>query len=285
MQLFKILNPIQKLYLIAFILMILCNNFFGTKLFAQNISLLNLPISMSNTAGEINSFNIFQIVSNPANLESIKKINIGAFSERKFNLIELSNHLLVSGFSLGKMKFGIFIHQAGNSKFNQQSFGFCMSKKIGEYTSLAIQSSLLKNNVSNFANQRYISAQVGISTHLSKVVKLGITATNYLPLNKQATFDNGFYLNIGTGLCYEISKQFAMHLNCSKTSTSPTTFSGIMRYQLHKKLAIKLGFVSNTNNTSLDIAYCGKKMNLALILSFHPSLGITPGTLISTVNE
>jgi hypothetical protein len=104
-------------------------------------------------------------------------------------------------------------------------------------------------------------------------------------LNKQATFDNGFYLNIGTGLSYEISKQFAMHLNCSKTSTSPTTFSGIMRYQLHKKLAIKLGFVSNTNNTSLDIAYCGKKMNLALILSFHPSLGITPGTLISTVNE
>jgi len=93
--------------------MISIGNFSRQNLFAQNISLLNAPISINITAGEINTFNIFQIVSNPANLESIKKFNIGVFSERKFNLVELSNHMFVLGFSLGKMKLGIIIQKAG----------------------------------------------------------------------------------------------------------------------------------------------------------------------------
>ncbi len=258
---------------------------FGKNLFAQNISLLNTPITMNNTAGEIQFFNIFQIVSNPANLESIKKFNIGAFSERKFNLIELSNHLVVSGFSLGKMKIGIIIRQAGTSKFNHQDFAFCLSKKIGENTSFAIQSSFLKNNISKFIKQRYISAQVGLVTLLSKDIKLGFTASNYMSFNKQTTLDNAYYININTGLFYEISKQFSMHLNCSKTSNLPTCFSGLMTYQVHKKIALKLGFGSITNTTNVEVLYSGKKMNWALILAFHPNLGVTSGTSISTTNE
>jgi hypothetical protein len=285
MQWFKMIRPIKNAYLMAFILMISLVNFYEKKSFAQNISLLNLPISMNNTAGEINSFNIFQLVSNPANLESIKKFNIGVFSERKFNLKELSNHLIVSGFTTGKMKFGIIIQQSGTSTFNQQFFGFCLSKKIAEKTSLAIQSSMLKNNISKFANQRYISAQVGLVTHLSKDIKLGFTASNFMSFNKQTTTENAYYLNIRTGLSYEISKQFSMYLNCTKTSHMPTIFSGIMLYKVHKKIALKLGFGSIANTTNVEIFYSGKKLNWALILSFHPSLGITPGTLISTNNE
>lgn len=285
MQWFKKVRSIKNAYLMAFILMILVVNLYEKKSFAQNISLMNIPISMNNTAGEINSFNIFQMVSNPANLESIKKFNIGAFSERKFNLKELSNHLIVSGFLLGKMKFGIIIQQAGTSTFNQQFLGFCLSKKIGENTSLAIQSSMLKNNISKSTKQRYISAQVGLVTHLSKDIKLGFTASNYMSFNRQTTSDNPYYLNIGTGLSYEISKQFSMHLNCTKISHSPTHFSGIMMYKVHKKIALKLGFGSITNTTNVEVFYSGKKLNWALILSFHPSLGITPGTLISTNNE
>jgi hypothetical protein len=79
--------------------------------------------------------------------------------------------------------------------------------------------------------------------------------------------------------------QFSMQIDFFKTSNLPTVFSGIMKYQLHKKIALKLGFVSNTNVTNFEFAYSGKKLNWALILSFHPYLGITPGTLISNTNE
>ncbi|MCX6294327.1 MAG: hypothetical protein NT127_08560 [Sphingobacteriales bacterium] len=252
---------------------------------AQNISLFKTPVLMYNTAGEITGFNIFQIVSNPANLNSLKKFNIGIYSERKFNLMELSNHLIVSGFSLGKIKMGLIIQQAGTSKFNQISLGLCLSKKIGDNTSLAIQSKLLRSDISKQHNQKYISAEVGLVTNLSKVVKLGFTAENYMSFNKQTNLDNAYVLNISTGVFYEISKQFSMHINCFKSSNESTCFSGNMSYQAHKKFALKLGFTSNTNALNTDIFYSGKKMNLALNMTFHPILGITPATSISTVND
>lgn len=268
-----------------FILMTSTTTLSGNKLLAQNMSLMSTPLLMNKTAGEINDFNIFHIVSNPANLESLKKFNIGFYSERKFNLIELSNHLVVSGFSFGKMKFGIIIQQAGTAKFNQYALGLCFSKKIGENTSLGIRSSLLKTNISKYANQQYISAQIGLSTCLSKIIKLGFTATNYMSFNKQISLDNANYINIASGLFYDISKQFSMQLNCSKTSNLPTVFSGLVKYQIHKKISLKLGFVSNTNATNIEFAHSGKKMNLSLLFLFHPNLGITPATSISTTNE
>jgi len=240
---------------------------------------------MNNIAGENNDFNIFHIVSNPANLNSLKKFNIGVFSERKFNLKELSNHIIVSGFLLGKIKMGLMVQQAGTSNFNQHFFGLCFSKKIGEHTSLGIQSKLLTNNISKQMNQKFISAEVGLVTNLSKVVKLGFTAENCMSFNKQTNLDNAYLLNISTGLFYEISKQFSLNINCFKTSNESPFFSGHMSYQLLKKIAIKLGFTSNINAANIDVSYYGKKLNLNLILSFHPILGITPGTAISTVND
>ena len=255
------------------------------NLCAQNNSLFNTPNLMNNTAGEINGFNIFHIVSNPANLNSLKKFNIGVYSERKFNLIELSNHLIVSGFSLGKIKMGLVLQQAGTSKFNQYSLGVCLSKKIGENTSLAIQSKLMTNNISKLPNQKFISAEVGLVTNLSKVVKLGFTAENYMSFNKQTNLDNAYVLNISTGVFYEVSKQFSMNINCFKSSNESPYFSGNMNYQVNKKIAIKLGFTSNINAVNIEISYFGKKMNLALIMISHPILGITPATSISTVND
>jgi len=255
------------------------------KMIAQNLTLLSTPITLNTTAGEINSANIFYVVSNPANLESVKNFGLGFYSERKFGLFELSNHILVSGFSLGKMKFGFIVQQAGINKFNQQNFRLCLSKNIDEKTALAIESSFLKNSFSKQLNHQYISAKIGLVTRLSNCIKLGFTVSNFHSLNKQTTLDNSFYLNIATGICYEISKQFSMNINCLKVSHLPTVFSGVMKYQFHKKTGLKLGFVSNTNATSIEINYTSKKMNWALLLSFHPNLGITPGTLISTTDE
>lgn len=183
------------------------------NLSAQNVSLLITPILMNNIAGEINGFNIFQIVSNPANLESLKKFNIGFYSERKYNLMELSSHTLVSGFSLGKIKMGLIVQQAGTSKFNQHAIGICLSKKIGENTSLAIQSRYLQNKFSKQLKQKYIAAEVGIVTNLSKVVKIGFTAENYMSFDKQTSLDNPYLINISSGFFYEISKQFSMNIN------------------------------------------------------------------------
>ena len=252
---------------------------------AQNISLFKTPVLMYNTAGEITEFNIFQIVSNPANLNSLKKFNIGVYSERKFNLKELSNHIIVSGFSIGKIKMGLLVQQAGASKYNQHSFGLCLSKKIGDNTSLAIQSKLLGNNISKQLNQKYISAEIGLVTNLSKVIRIGVKAENYMSFNKQTNLNNTYVLNISTGVFYEISKQFSMNINCFKTSNEYPLFSGNMSYQVHKKIGIKSGFTSNTNSVYIEISYSGKKMNLALIMISHPILGFTPATSISTVND
>jgi len=257
----------------------------GNQLFAQNMSLMTTPLLMNKTAGEINSFNIFQIVSNPANLESLKKFNIGFYSERKFNLMEMSNHIMVSGFSFGEIKMGLIVRQAGTSKFNQHAFGFCLSKKIGENTSMAIQSSFLQNNISKYLNQKYIAAEVGLVTNLSRVIKMGFTAENYMSFNKQTSLDHSYLINISTGVFYEISKQFSLNINCYKKSNLSAFFSGNMKYQIHKKIALNLGFFSNTNSTNIDISYSGKKINFVLITTFHPILGITSGTSISTVND
>jgi hypothetical protein len=259
--------------------------FIKNNLHAQNVSILKTPILMNNTAGEMNWFNIFQIVSNPANLNSLKKFNIGVYSERKFNLLELSNHCLAIGFLLGKIKMGLIIQQAGTSKFNQHSYVLCFSKKIGENTSLAIQSKLLRSNISKLPHQKYISAEVGLVTNLSKVVRLGFTAENYMSFNKHTNLDNAFVLNISTGVFYEISKQFSMNLNCFKTSNESLFFSANMNYQLHKKIAIKSGFTSKLNSANFEILYSSKKINLSLIMISHSILGITPATSISTVND
>ena len=284
----KVIKPFTskincRLSLILFVFALLY--FTKNNLHAQNISFLKTPVLMNNTAGEINGFNIFQIVSNPANLNSLKKFNIGVYSERKFNLIDLSNHIVVSGFSLGKIKMGLIVQQAGTSKFNQHSFGLCVSKKIGDNTSFAIQSKLLTNNISKQINQKFISAEVGLVTNLSKVVRLGFTAENYMSFNKQTNLDNVYVLNISTGVFYEISKQFSMNINCFKTSNESPFFSANMNYQLHKKIAIKSGYTSKSNSVNIEIYYSGKKMNWALIMISHSFLGITPATSISTVND
>jgi len=106
-----------------------------------------------------------------------------------------------------------------------------------------------------------------------------------MSFNKQPILDKAYYVNISTGLCYDISKQFSMQLNCSKTSKLSTEFSGLVKYQVHKKIALKLGFVSNTNATNIELVHTGKKINWTLILAFHPYLGITPSSSISTTNE
>ena len=103
--------------------------------------------------------------------------------------------------------------------------------------------------------------------------------------NKQTSLDYPYLINISTGVFYEISKQFSMNINCFKASNVSPFFSGNMKYQVHKKIDVKLGYASNTNATNIDISYSGKKINLALIMTFHPILGITSGTSISTVND
>jgi hypothetical protein len=285
MKFIKLLQSNKNGISLLFIWMTTTANFSGNKLLAQNMSLMSTPLLMNNTAGEINGFNIFQIVSNPANLESLKKFNIGFYSERKYNLMELSNHIMVSGFSFGEIKMGLFVQQAGTSKFNQHAFGFCLSKKIGENTSMAIQSSFLQNNISKYRNQKYIAAEVGLVTNLSRVIKMGFTAENYMSFNKQTSLDHSYLINISTGVFYEISKQFSLNINCYKKSNLSAFFSGNMKYQIHKKIALNLGFFSNTNSTNIDISYSGKKINFVLITTFHPILGITSGTSISTVND
>ncbi len=275
------INPRDILLILLFSIVALPKN----KLCAQNITLFNTPKLMNNIAGEINGFNIFHIVSNPANLNVLKKFNIGIYSERKFNLIELSNHLIVSGFSLGRIKMGLMVQQSGSTKFNQLSLGVCLSKKIGDNTSLAIQSKLLRSNISKHLNQKYISAEIGLVTNLSKVVRLGIKAEHYMSFDKQTSSDNAYLINIRTGIFYQVSKQFSMNLNSFKTSNEPAFFSGNMIYQVHKKIALKSGFTSNTNAVNIEILYSGKKMNLELNMIFHPILGMTSATSISTVND
>ena len=274
-------NPRDIALIMFFSMVALPRNY----LYAQNASLINTPNLMNNTAGEINEFNIFHIVSNPANLNSLKKFNIGVYGERKFNLVELSNYIIVSGFSFGKIKMGLLVQKSGSTKFNQHSLGVCLSKEIGDNTSLAIQSKLLRNNISKHLNQNYISAEIGLQTKLSKVIRLGVKVDNYMSFNKQTILDNAYFINISTGVFYQISKQLSMNINCFKTSNSSAFFSGNMKYQVHKNFTMKLGLVSNTNATIVDISYSGKKMNLTLIMSFHPILGITPATSISTVND
>lgn len=284
----KFVKPFpSKLNRSSIVLALLISTSILTKnnLCAQNISLFNTPTLMYNTAGEINGFNIFQIVSNSANLNSLKKFNIGVYSERKFNLKELSNHIIVSGFSIGKIKMGLLVQQAGTSKFNQYSFGLCLSKKIGDNTSFAIQSKFLGNNISKQLNQKYISAGIGLATNLSKIIRIGVKADNYMSFNKQSNLDNAYVLNISTGVFYEISKQFSLNINCFKTSYESPFFSGNMSYQVHKKISIKSGFTTNTNSINIEISYSGKKMNLAFIMISNSILGITPATSISTVND
>jgi hypothetical protein len=106
-----------------------------------------------------------------------------------------------------------------------------------------------------------------------------------MSFNKQTSLDNSDLINISTGVFYEISKQFSLNINCYKKSNVSAFFSGNMKYQVHKKVEANLGFFSNTKATNIDISYSGKKMNWALILTFHPILGITSGTSISTVND
>lgn len=275
------INPRVIVLIMLFSIVALLKN----NVCAQNTSLFNTHNLMNNTAGEINGFNIFHIVSNPANLNLLKKFNIGIYGERKFNLIELNNHLIVSGFSLGKIKMGLMLQQAGTSKFNQHSLGLCLSKKIGDNTSLAIQGKLVRSEIPKYLKQKYISAEIGFVTNLSKVIRLGVKVDNYMSYNKQTILDNAYFINISTGVFYQISNQFSMNINCFKTSNEPVFFSGNMSYQAHKKIALKLGFTSNTSALNTDISYSGKKMNLALNMTFHPILGITPATSISNVND
>ena len=52
-----------------------------------------------------------------------------------------------------------------------------------------------------------------------------------------------------------------------------------------KDLLSGVVIVSKHHDPNIDISYSGKKINFVLIMIFHPILGITSGTSISTVND
>ncbi len=243
---------------------------------AQN--LLSLGAGASGTAlGNIKSVQggVIAMYGNEAALGFSKETAFYATAERRFGNEGLNFYSVVGAYATTLGGFGATVQYFGFDAYNEFLAGVAYGRRILEGLSLGIQFDYLQARIPGYGKKSALLVELGIQSHLSKVLKLGFHVYNPFQINwvEQEILP----MAINFGLSYLPSEKVLVLTEVEKVTDQKENLKFGLQYKVMDSLSLRLGVNTYPSLFCFGIGYgLGRGLKIDVCSTVHQQLGVTP---------
>ena len=218
--------------------------------------------------------------NNQATLALLKKTNVSAYYENRFQVKELGFKAI--GIS-NQNKFGSFAvnySEIGFDIYKESKIGFSYARRLSKKFWMGIQFDRLEKKLnSDYGSQAKYFFEIGFLSEISKNLHLGFHLSNPMQMEFSVTYgENIIPTTARLGCSWKLSEQVLICSEIQQTLDTSTQVKAGIEYQIYKKIFFRCGFHNHPNTLSFGLAYHYKSIKINLAFSRHPNLGYTPAT-------
>ena len=224
-------------------------------------------------------YDVFSMVHNQAALAESRGLMAGIYSEKRYQLSELSSYAAALALPTTRGNFGLLLRYAGFSLWNESQLGIAYARQLSPALSLGVQVNHFTYQASSYQRATAVNAEVGALLRLNQVLSLGMHVFNPV---------GGIFSKTGErlqpvfslGLGYDASGSVFMGAELKKEAQEAVQFQAALQYRFANRFFARGGI--NTSNGA-GVAGAGVLLNrlrLDISGSYHPQLGWSPGILL-----
>jgi len=224
--------------------------------------------------------NAFSFVANQAALASLKSLSAGLYSERKFLLRELSLYSATFALPTNTGNFGFKADYFGDASYNETGIGLAYGRNLGNKIDVGIQFNYYSFKVSSYGTAASINAEGGVLMHLTDELNIGIHVYNPTGVAIGKTKEEKLPSIYSFGFGYDVSEKLFIGGEIEKIEDQPVNVNTGVQYYFDQKFFASIGIASAISTYYLGFGVLLKNIQLNVVTSIHPQLGVTPGLLL-----
>ena len=223
---------------------------------------------------------IFSAISNQASLAELKTAGFAAYAEKRFMLSELSTYTAIAAIPSSSGTYGVQANYFGYADFNENVLGILYGRKITAQVDVGVKFNYHTIHVASYGNVSAVNFEAGAIFHLSERFHAGIHIYNPTKSRFGKAGNERLASMYAVGAGYEISENVFLGSEIIKEEGRLVNVKAGLQYNLCKKIFIRTGISTNTNNSYAAVAVQLPFARIDINASYHPQLGFTPGMLI-----
>ena len=241
------------------------------------------PISTAYTAvGALsnNNVDVFCVASNQAALTKLKHVSAGVYGEKKFLLNELGFYDAVVAIPTRSGNFEFDGRYFGFTDYNEAQLGLAYARNIGNKIDIGVQFNYYSVRITGYGNAASINFELATILHLTDNFNAGLHIYNPIGSKLGKNGEEKLASIYSFAMGFEPSQNFFFSLELAKKENNPPSVNAGLQYKFLPQLFARGGICTSTSSMFLGIGFQWKSMRLDVTASYHPELGISPGTML-----
>ena len=267
---------------ILFILVSILWMLMNSRIAAQTNNIKYLTSTQSALGSNLTSLKgIYGLFGNPGSISaSDVKFSLLASSEQRFLLGSLNSTSIGALKKIGSHDYlGLTFGSFGIDEYKEQRFALSYSRKIAATTSLGVTTNYYLQSIEEYGTESDFDLIIGVHTHLSENVALGLTAFNIMSNESEGYLREN--TEFGVGIEYALSEKVQCYLEYRSDFSDHAVFSTGIAYQIINRMNLQVGMNTQDNGISLGLSYgFNHKVQINASSRSTQNLGTSPGLSI-----
>lgn len=243
---------------------------------AQNTSDYGNVSSLSLGGSIVTLEGVDALHGNQAGLSQIEGLVVDVNAIQKFGLADISKISLGIAYPVGDGAIGLNIQGLGNGALREQKVGLFYTRQLHKNFSLSAQADWLSYRIDEYGSTNKFTVEVGAQAIVNSKLSVGVHI--YSPGEVEFTENQPIPSILDLGVAYKANKKFTLHTGIRKIIDRPLEVIFGMDYDIHDKLALRIGGNSAVNEFTGGIKVdISNSLSVLLGVAYHNTLGLSPG--------
>lgn len=230
---------------------------------------------------------VWASTNTPAALGQVKNFRAGVWTERRFNVRELSNGALAFAIPLGKSGvLGAGLYQFGISKYyTQQNITLSYGLKLSKQISAGVGMHVLHTKIDYYGSQITGIGELGFNYYPTQTLAVGLNIWNPAPAKIISYQDERLPTILRASAKKDISKNVILITEVSQQLNKPLSLRGGVEYVPTKNVELQLGVRTNpmVYSFGLGVIYQGVKLHIGF--GVYEVLGASPDVSLEYIKD
>lgn len=224
----------------------------------------------------------FALFYNPANIQSISKIDIWTSYRNFYGLPDIYQAAIVLNTSIYNMNSSFAVSKYGNQLYSEIQISAGSSYKMAEYLSMGISLQGYFLSIKNYGDAQNWGLNIGFQYDYLEDFSIGAHITN-INNPKLSTISEEIPKTFSLGFKYSLVKNGTLLFEFFRDVKHEQDYRGGFEYEPYKNILIRFGIMDNTNTYSFGFGTRYKFLNVDYALINHSILGISHSIALGVV--
>lgn len=212
--------------------------------------------------------------NNPAGFALYKDIGVGISYENRFMLKELGykNAGLLIPLNVGVV--GISISQFGYEHYNENLFGFGLSRNFGPNLRIGLKLKyIFLKSSDKYDNKSTATFEIGLQYNINERLCLGAYIFNPIHIKIRSPNNDRIPVMMKLGLSYSITNDFMLTTEIEDSSENDFSYRFGVEYEIYRNIFIRSGFQLKPELFTFGLGYEYKNFVIDICGEMHNKLG------------